>query len=271
MTKRIYFDTVAFRAIGRSLEKHVISSDLKSAILVSPLTIFELWSQLTIRRAEDVEDVFQQIQSLPNWTNPRTGLLPWPDDAVYAFWHQKLPPDDGFTKKMERGFNLCLNATSPDQLSVAAGGLKDAMDDVKQKMAIEFKKMLELARKQGLKSNDFSTNWFQGIAKRAKGNPSSRSFSEVSAALSAYLEFEMSKLHTALVHKDYNPEKHKNDVFDAEQLVYLYDPSLHFLTCDGGFTNLVKQSAQAKRIVHVTQDKISNAAQVEALLRNLIS
>jgi len=266
-TRRIYFDTVAFRVVGKAFEKDVLHADLKSRILISPITLFEIWSQLTITKSEEV---LRQIQSVPNWTDSNIGLLPWPDDALYALWHQKLAPDDGFTKKIEQAFNLCLAATYPDQLREAAGDLRDAIDDVTDKMALEFKNLLDSARASGLGSRDFSNAWYLGIAKRAKGDPSSKSFDAIRSGLNAYYEFEMSKLQVALDNKTYNPDKHKNDVLDAEQLVYLYDDSLNFLTCDSGFGNLVKNSAQSKQIVITTQDKLSNAMQVESFLRTIL-
>jgi hypothetical protein len=265
--KRIYFDTVAFRAVGKAFEKDILPADLKSSILISPITLFELWSQLTINKSGEI---LRQIQATTNWTDTKVGLLPWPDDALYALWHQTLAPDDGFTKKIEQAFNLSLAATSPDQLRDAAGGLRDAIDNVTDKMASEFKNLLDAARANGLESKDFSNAWYLGVAKRAKGDPSSKSLDEIRSSLNAYCEFEMSKLQVALENEDYNPKKHKNDVLDSEQLVYLYDASLNFLTCDAGFNNRVKKSTQCSQIFTTTQDKLSSATQVESLLRSIL-
>jgi hypothetical protein len=38
------------------------------------------------------------------------------------------------------------------------------------------------------------------------------------------------EVQTALQNADYNPERHLNDLLDAEQLVYLFNPNLCFLT-----------------------------------------
>jgi hypothetical protein len=267
-SKRIYFDTVAFRAVGKAFEKDILSYDLKNAILISPITLFELWSQLTINKSDEV---LRQIQSTPNWTDTKIGLLPWPDDALYALWHRTLAPDDGFTRKIEQAFNLSLAATSPDQLREAAGELRDAIDNATDKMASEFEKLLDSARTSGLRSKHFSNAWYVGVAKRAKGDPSCKSFDEIRSSLSAYFEFEMSKLQVALDNKKYNPKKHKNDALDAEQLVYLYDESLTFLTCDAGFHKLVTKSEQSKRIIGTRQEMLSNATEAEALFRTILS
>jgi hypothetical protein len=94
---------------------------------------------------------------------------------------------------------------------------------------------------------------------------------EMVSALCGYHEYEETKLRVALSSKGYNPEKHANDLLDAEQLIYLMsDSSLHFLTRDGGFQNLVKKSPQAKRIVTVEPGALADAGKVEAVLRGVV-
>jgi hypothetical protein len=73
MTKRIYFDTVAFREIGKAFEKTKLAADLRERILGSPITAFEVLSQLSITNADEV---LGQIHGLHNWCVPEgTGLL----------------------------------------------------------------------------------------------------------------------------------------------------------------------------------------------------
>jgi hypothetical protein len=48
MTKRIYFDTVAFREMGKAFEKTKLAAGLRDRIIVSPITAFEVLSQLSI-------------------------------------------------------------------------------------------------------------------------------------------------------------------------------------------------------------------------------
>jgi hypothetical protein len=64
------------------------------------------------------------------------------------------------------------------------------------------------------------------------------------------------------------PERHGNDLLDAEQLVYLGSPELHFLTCDKGFAR-VEQSAQATRIIIVSPNDLSEQEKVETQLRKV--
>ncbi len=266
MPERVYFDTVAFREIGKTLEKDVLPMDLRNKVVVSPLSAFEVLSQLTIVKADEV---LRQIQAIHNWINPeRAGLLPWPDDMLAQLWFQKPTKDDGFTKRMEKAFNVCLTSTSTAPLQEEAGKLKDTMDAMRLRTAQDFGRLLDAARKESLEGDKFSEAWFLGVAKRAKADPKSKRVLELVTALSAYHEFEQVKLQTALRYKDYNPEKHQNDLLDAEQLIYLGDPSLCFLTCDTGFAR-VNKSAQAARIIIVSPAELSEVHKVEAVLRKV--
>jgi hypothetical protein len=267
MPERIYFDTVAFREVGKAFEKSTLPTELRDRILISPLTVFEVLSQLTIAKADEV---LQQVHATLNWTNPKyTGLLPWPDDALFSIWFKKPAPDDGFTERMQKAFNACLAAESAKALQDEAGKLKDVMDRMKDKTAQDFGRLLQAARKEGLEGEKFSQAWFQDIANRIKAESKSRDMSEIVSALNAYHEFERGKLQVALGNKDYNPEKHKNDLLDAEQLIYLSDPSLCFLTCDKGFANLVKNSPQAKRVITVSPEELVDPGKVETLIRGI--
>ena len=89
--------------VGTAFEKDTLPSELRERIMISPLTVFEVLSQLTIANADEV---LRQVHAVHNWTNPeRTRLLPWPDDMLFSIWFQKPAPDDGFTKRMEKAFN----------------------------------------------------------------------------------------------------------------------------------------------------------------------
>jgi hypothetical protein len=265
MPARIYFDTNVFRAVSAAFEKNSLPDELKERVLISPLTAFEVLSQLTVKNAGEV---LRQIQAVPNWTDPkRTGLLPWPDDMLSQLWFQKPTKDDRFTERMQKAFNVCLAASSVEPLQEEAGKLKDVMDEMRRKRAQDFQRLLEAARKEALEGERFSEAWFQGIANRTHADAKSNSVSKLAKTLSAYHEFEEVKLQTALQNPEYNAESHVNDLFDAEQLVYLGDVSLCFLTGDKGFRR-VKKSDQAARIVVVTFAELSDAKKVEAVLRN---
>jgi hypothetical protein len=83
------------------------------------------------------------------------------------------------------------------------------MDKVKSDMAFAFGQLMSSAKQQSLSSKHYSDPWFQGIARRAKADVSSRSQAEIVSALNAYYTFEMAKLEVAIKNRDYNPENTK--------------------------------------------------------------
>jgi hypothetical protein len=262
----VYFDTVAFRHIGKSFEDVKLPDEIRNRILISPLTVFEVFSQLTIG-----DKVLRQVHAILNWCNPQhTGLLMWPDDVLSGVWFGKAPPDDGFTERMQKAFNTCLNAESVKELAVESGHLKDEIDNMKTKTANDFGQLLRSARKEGFAWGTFSEMWFQGIANRVKGDPNSRSVSEVASLFNAHHEFERRKLRDALPDVNYDPIAHRNDLFDAEQLVYLSNPYLYFLTSDKGLADYVKNSSQANRVINVQAAELDSAEKVETLLKKMI-
>ena len=177
----------------------------------------------------------------------------------------------GFTERIERAFNVCLAADSAQSLQEEAGRrFKDLMDDGRKNTALNFGRLLEESRKTPLSEGAVADAWFRGIAKRVKANPASKRLSEILTKLSAYHEFEQSKLQVAIQSKEYNPAKHANDLFDAEQLIYLGDSTLCFLTCDTGFQRLVKKSPQAARIITVPPATLRNVKAVESLLAKAV-
>ena len=154
------------------------------------------------------------------------------------------------------------------------------MDDFKAKAALDFKNMLDDVKKErkerkGKKKKkpfDMTEWWFRGIANRLHADPKSRKMPEIVAALSAYHEYEESKLQTALNIRDYNPlsKTNRNDIVDAEQLVYLGDKTLCLLTCDRGFKKRVKKSEQVGRLITATPEELMDAKNAEALLRRTL-
>jgi hypothetical protein len=253
-----------------AFENSSLPADLANRILISPLSAFEVLAQLA---GDDGDVVLQQIHAIHNWTNPQhSGLLPWPDDMLFQLWFHKLPADDGFTKKMQDSFNVCLSTESVATLKAEAEQHKQVMDNFKENTAQHFKDMLTEARKEKKKHFDMTEAWFRGIANRIHAAPKSRKMSEIVSALSAYHEFEESKLQMALTTPQYNPlsKTNRNDIFDAEQLVYLGDKSLCLLTCDKGFRKRVKKSEQARRLITATREELIDAKKAEALLRKAL-
>jgi hypothetical protein len=268
MPERIYLDTNAYRYLGIAFENATLPADLRDRMLHSPLSAFEVMKQLA---DEDGDAVLRQIHAIRNWTNPQhAGLLPAPDDMLRCLWFGKSIMDDDFTKKMQHSFNVCLTTNSVTDIKAEAAKHKEFMVSLKLKAAQDFQAMIVDAKKYPF---DITKAWFLGIAHMVDADPNSKSIDEVVKILSAYHEYEQSKLQTALEIPEYNPLslKNQNDIIDAEQLVYLGDASLCFLTCDQGFRKRVKESEQAARIITVAPEELLDAQNAEALLGNITS
>jgi hypothetical protein len=265
MANLVYFDTDVFHRVGTTFATQRLATDLCERILLSPLTILEALSHLTLKSNADV---LTHIQSVHNWVNPEhAGLLPWPTAAIAKIGFKKEPEADDVTEKIEKTINLCLSTNSPDELKLSAGKLKDVLDRMKDSTAQDFTRLVDAYRKAPLGSDEFSKMWVVGIAKRAKIDLGSRPVAEVVSALSAYHEYEEERLKTAASNPQYKPDK--NDLLDSEQMLYLGDPVLRFLTCDGGYLARIKNSPQAAQIHKVSLDELTTVDKVESLLRKV--
>jgi len=277
----IYFDTNVLRYFGIAFENVPLAPEIRDRILISPLSAFEVFAQLGDDNADRADLVLRQIHALRNWINPKHAtLLPWPDDMLQMLWSQKTVDDEDFKERMQQSFNVILNVDSLTPLKEAALQQKKMMDDFKGTMAQDFKNMLDdLRKQQGKKEKqrakpvDTSEPWFNGVAKRAKADPSSKTMSEVQSLLGAYHEFEQAKLQTALLIPEYNPLSHdnRNDIIDSEQLIYLGDPSLCMLTADKGIRSKVVKSEQAARIIVAAPEVLSDATKAEGVLKSALS
>jgi hypothetical protein len=120
-------------------------------------------SQLSITNADEV---LRQIHGIHNWCVPEgTGLLAWPGDALYGLWFGKAAPDDGFTGRMQKAFNVCLATGSAKAQQEEAGMLKDVMDAMKKRTVEDFGRLMEAAKKEPLEGS-----WYRlaGALKRAE-------------------------------------------------------------------------------------------------------
>jgi hypothetical protein len=90
---------------------------------------------------------------------------------------------------------------------------------------------------------------------------------QIEAALSAYIEYHTELTLRAVNQAGFNffSRDHLNALFDAEQLAYLVDPSLTFITSDGGFRSVI-HSAQRTRIHVVEANDVRDPARALGFL-----
>jgi hypothetical protein len=254
--------------IGRALENAALPNGIRDAIVLSPLSALEVMSQLTIAKADEV---LQEIHSMRNWLRPLDAdILPWPDDVLAKTGFGKILKTIDVAKTIGATLIECLSVTSiTSELKFKVIKLKKLLDKVKRGNAHSFDRLLKSARNDPQIDRWFSEKFFRETAIGVGADPNLSTVAEFVTSFSAYHDFERVKLQVALNSKNYNTMKHQNDLFDAEQLIYLGFPQLYFLTCDKGFRR-VDRSAQAPRIIVVSHEDLSDAEKVEALLRDII-
>lgn len=262
----VYFDSDVFHRIGTTFAEHGLAPELRDRIVVSAITMLEVLSHLTLKTRN--AETLAHIQAVHNLVNPdHVGLLPWPTHLIARLGFFKEAEPDNFMNNIEKTVNLCLVTDSPEELRESASKLKDSLDRVKDSTFADFSRLVEGWRNEPLTPEAFAEMWVSGIAKRAKADPACRPIGDIISSLSAFHEFEEQRLLTAVKNLAHKPDK--NDILDSEQLPYLGDSRLHFLTCDRGYLARIKKSPQAAQIHKVALDELASVERVEALLRKI--
>jgi hypothetical protein len=253
--------------MGIAFAEAGLPEGLRRQIVLSPITILEVLTHLTLSNGDSI---LQQIRAIRNWVHPEgTKMLPWTNAALAVAMGLPLPPDTHF-EALANASQICLNATEVTQVRNSAALLKDGLDELKDKVAIQFTLLVDSYRRTPMADSDFEVVFAAGIRQRVSETPV-LPICELLKSLGAYYEFERDKLRIAAGNVNYRPERHANDLLDAEQLVYLADSRLCFLTCDGGYRKRVTRGPQRDRI-HVR--RIADFATPESIsfmLREIVS
>lgn len=263
---RIYFDTDTFHNFAATFKHYSLPSPLRELIVFSPLTMIEVFSHLAVEWGQEVH---KQIQALPNWINTNHAeVLPWMDAAIERIAFGITLEDDAYTQRLQDDMNVLLNCELSEVLETARSR-RGELSKIKSEYAGHFKETVEYFRKVRLTEDEFTRAWLTGIKRRLHLEADTKPAVQVVDALSAYHEFELAKLNVAVANKDYNFEKHRNDLFDAEQLVYLKDHNLHFLAIDRGYRTKVVKSPLRKRIHEVSRERLADPANAIDVLKEI--
>lgn len=243
---KIYTDTNVLRYFGMAFADTSLPEDLRDHLLLSPLSVMELISQIG---TECAEDAFAAVQALPRIHSARTtGMLPWPDDFLRMFLFNLPPDEDTITLALNRAVFNVLNASKAEDLRDDAEEMRALLDSGRQKEAKQFSAVLTSLRTEGpVADADHRAIFARAIARRARFDEAKVDVDFVVKSLNAYYVFENHRMQVGSQNHDYNVDKHSNDVYDAELLIYLADPTLHLLTSDKGFRR-VEKSPQANRV-----------------------
>jgi hypothetical protein len=270
MPEFVYFDTDAFHRVATTLNSAVLPDDLRTKIQLSPITALEVITKLTLKKADKM---LEQIRAMRGWL-PLEGavLMDWPhsvlSDAAFG-----VNAANGFPALLGDFLNSCLTAESADKLREPAGKIKDLLDRQKNEAAEQFVRLAEAWKREPLNAAQHRKIWVNFHAQMAGVASYTRRVDDIISSLSAYFEYDNSKLDLAVNDPKYNPckKEHKNDFLDVKQLVYLAYPNRHFLTCDHGFETFVKTSPQRTRIHRVCQDSLTDKDAVVRLLTSITS
>ena len=266
MPALVYFDTDCFHHLASTFACHPLQDDLRDKILFSPVTMMEVLSHLA---REWGASVHKQLRGLHNWVVTGHALvLPWMESAISQIGFGIVQEDEEYTKNLQADLHACVSSQLSELRDVAKARDSQLLQ-VKQTYAKYFQDTVDYFRSTGLTEEVFTVVWLKGLTRRAGLKSATRPVAQVVAALSALHEFEYNKLIMALGDRRYNAQKHRNDLFDAEQLIYLGNPSLHFLTVDRGYLPKITKSPQRKRVHEVPVTLLADARRAEILLRQI--
>jgi len=264
----IYFDTDTFHNFAETFKDRPLPSDLRDQIVFSPITLMEVFSHLAVEWGPLVH---QQIKGLPNWINKNhVVVLLYINDAIAKIAFGVPLPEIGFAKAAQENMNVLLNCDLAEVYETATIR-RNELNRIKSEYAGYLKDTAEYFRKVPLTDEEFTKFWFAGLKRRVHLESSTKSAAEVVSALSAYYEFELTQLKVAVANVKYNFEKHRNDLFDVEQMIYLKDDNLHFLAIDGGYRTKVVNSPLRSKIHEVPRTRLTDPISAEEVLRELVA
>jgi len=243
---KIYTDTNVLRYFGTAFADASLAEELQVQLLLAPLSLMELLSQLGTAGAEEA---FAAIHALPRVHNAKaTGILPWSDCFFRMSLFNLWPNEDTSTDALNRAVLNVLNATKAIDLLEAGKEMRTLLDICKQEASQNFSAVLNDWRVEGqLAEADHRAIFAHSIARRAGFDEAKVDIDFIVNSLNALYVFESHRMQVGAQNPNYNVSKHSNDVYDAELLIYLADPTLHLLTSDTGFCR-VSKSSQANRI-----------------------
>jgi len=265
---KIYTDTNVLRYFGTAFAKASLTKDLRVQLLLSPLSVMELISQLG---TEGAEEAFAAVQALPRVHNSEaTGVLPWPDDLFRMSLFNLPPSEDTITPALNNAVINVLNAAKAEDLREDGKEMRALLDQAKSEAAKDFSAVLAGWRSEGpLSEAEHKAIFARSIARKAGFDEAKVDVDFVVKSLNAFYVFEGHRIQIGAQYDDYNVVKHSNDVYDAELLLYLADPTLHLLTSDKGFRR-VEKSSQANRVHIADAACLKNPECASNTLRSIV-
>jgi hypothetical protein len=267
MTK-IYTDTNVLRYFGIAFAHKDLAKNLQEHLLLSPIAVMELISQIG---TDGADEAFAAVHALLRVYNPAgTGMLPWADDFFRISLFNLPPTKDTITPALNNAIVNVLNAEKAEDLTDEGKEMRTLLNNAKEEASKNFSAVLGSWRAEGpLSEVEDKAIFARSIARQAGFDETKVDADFVAKRLDAFYEFEHGRMQLGAQHVNYNVAKHSNDVWDAELLIYLADPTLHLLTSDRGFRR-VEKSHQANRVHIVDAACLKNAECATAVLHNIV-
>lgn len=273
---RIFFDTqlVIERAKSRICDEewtHARNIILENfQYCVSPLTFLELLNGI----ATGSETRFQKFRSELNALIPKhkqMNFLISPGGFVLETLFDINRPHDNYEPRdLQKWVKVIFRAKSYQEM---IDGEVSVANVTRKTMGLNLTVVLEQTRagkrilaeqltkvRAGELKVPNKPTWARSMLIRLGHQPSQEQCMNVGEALDAAYQFFLWVCQQAKT-SNYNFEKHGSDWFDSEQLYYLADQHMYFLTSDGDFSQRVGKSRQAGRIITHNTGGASSLAQ----------
>jgi hypothetical protein len=265
---KIYTDTNVLRYFATAFADTSLPENLQVQLLLAPLALMELISQLGTKGAEEA---FAAVHALPRVHNARaTGILPLSDDLFRISLFNLPPGEDTTTPALNNAVINILNTAKAEDLREDGQEMRALFDGEKDKEAKNFSSLLNSWRAEGqLPEADHRAIFARSIARRAGVDEASVNVDFVVNSLDAYYNFEKHRIQVGAQNPNYNVDKHANDVYDAELLIYLAVPTLHLLTSDKGFC-CVEKSSQFNRVHIASPACLKNPNCATGMIRSIV-
>ncbi len=265
----IYTDTNVLRYFRTAFAETSLQRDIRDHMVLAPLTVLELASQLVTGSAEEVFSAFKVLRPTHFIEGAGMWLLPWPDDLFRDLL--SLPRGENtITPALTTLVHNVWNAQKVEDLKEDAAELRGLWDKTVRGLASVFSEDVDAARSSGpVPEEDRKESFFRNVAHRAGVDERKYYLDLLAKGLDAYWISYKYLLQVALQNENYNFDKNRNDHIDAELLIYLADPRLHLLTCDTGFRR-VAGSSQANRVHIADPACLGDPERVTVELRNIL-
>ena len=242
---RLYCDTNVLRYFSRAFAENELPQEIRGNIILSSISAVELLSQLCDSSASQA---FSAIQALRNWLPDKVPLLEIPPIFIRA----NTIGDDGTGavafERITNALTWSLHARSAGEIREASKELRSFLQQAKLSDAQSradavgaMRQDLRGLKRSKLTDQELRTAFRASIAKRAGIEPTHPSIAAFSQRVEAYYQYETTRLQRAIENPHLNllSKKRQNDLFDAEQLLYLFADELCFLTSDQGYSGLL--------------------------------